>query len=175
MYSSCAIYHHIIRITCSTIIDLRAASKSRHFLWATHYNYIHIYLVRSPFQHIFRQQITDLILVFENNSNEITWKNYTTYVHKYILRYFKNLKHLSITELVPASLVLRDLPITTFHSSTLQKLSIHVMCYDDLFALLDGRFKQLNALHVVIINTTHSSRNVYNMVSLNFIRLIFSI
>ncbi|CAF4884101.1 unnamed protein product [Rotaria sp. Silwood1] len=127
---------------------------------------MYIYLVKSPFRHIFRQHIIDLILVFENNFSGILWKHYTTDVYKYILRFFKNLKHLSITGLVPesfSSLVLCNLSLTTFHSSTLHKLSIHVMFYDDLLALLDGRLKQLNTLNVVIINREYNSRNVYNM------------
>ncbi|CAF5069834.1 unnamed protein product, partial [Rotaria sp. Silwood1] len=76
------------------------------------------------------------------------------------------LKHLSITGLVPESfpsLVLCNLSLTTFHSSTLHKLSIHVMFYDDLLVLLDGRLKQLNTLNVVIINSEYNSRNAYNM------------
>ncbi|CAF4590366.1 unnamed protein product, partial [Rotaria sp. Silwood2] len=127
---------------------------------------LHYFTIKSPFRHIFRQQITDLILVFENNFNGISWKHYTTDVYKYILRFFKNLKHLSITGLVPEyfpSLVLCNLSLTTFHSSTLHKLSIHVMFYDDLLVLLDGRLKQLNTLNVVIINAEYNSRNVYNM------------
>ncbi|CAF4895161.1 unnamed protein product [Rotaria sp. Silwood1] len=124
------------------------------------------FTIKSPFRHIFRQHIIDLILVFENNFSGILWKHYTTDVYKYILRFFKNLKHLSITGLVPesfSSLVLCNLSLTTFHSSTLHKLSIHVMFYDDLLALLDGRLKQLNTLNVVIINREYNSRNVYNM------------
>ncbi|CAF4923557.1 unnamed protein product [Rotaria sp. Silwood1] len=73
-----------------------------------------------------------------------------------VLRYF------TIPESFP-SLVLCNLSLTTFHSSTLHKLSIHVMFYDDLLALLDGRLKQLNTLNVVIINSEYDSRNVYNM------------
>jgi hypothetical protein len=46
------------------------------------------------------------------------------------------------------------------------------MHYDDLLALLDGRLKQLNTLNVLIIKQEYDSRNIYNKVSLDFIRLI---
>jgi len=94
------------------------------------------------------------------------------------LKFFENLKHLSIIGLVPKSfppLLLDKLPLTTFYSSTLYKLSIHVMHYDDLLALLDGRLKQLNTLNVRIIKQEYDSTNIYNKVTLDFIRLIFFI
>ncbi|CAF4152893.1 unnamed protein product [Rotaria sp. Silwood2] len=112
------------------------------------------FIVESPFRHIFQQQITDLILVFENNFNEISCKHYTTDVYGYVLKFFENLKHLSIIGSFPKSflpLILRDLPLTTCYSSTIYKLCIHVMYYDDVLALLDGRLNQLNTLNVVII------------------------
>ncbi|CAF4894199.1 unnamed protein product, partial [Rotaria sp. Silwood2] len=99
----------------------------------------------SPFRHIFQQQITDLILVFENDFNEISVKHYTTDVYEYILKFFKNLKNLSIIESFPhfsPPLALYNLPLTTFFSSTLNKLCIDLMNYEDCLALLDGRLKQ---------------------------------
>ncbi|CAF1676145.1 unnamed protein product, partial [Rotaria sordida] len=91
------------------------------------------FTVETPFRCIFQRQITDLILVFENDFNEILEKNYTT-------------DHLSIMGSFPRffpPLVLRNLPSTTFFSSTLNKLYINLMTYDDCLALLDGRLKQL--------------------------------
>jgi hypothetical protein len=49
------------------------------------------------------------------------------------------------------------------------------MYYDDLLALLDGRLKQLNTLNVTITEQDYYLRNIYNMVSLDLIRFIFSI
>ena len=66
----------------------------------------------------------------------------------------------------------RNRPLTTFFSSTLSKLSIHVMYYDDFLALIDGHLKQLTTLIVVISDMIYDSSNVYNMVCLYFIRLI---
>ncbi|CAF3665173.1 unnamed protein product [Rotaria sp. Silwood1] len=121
------------------------------------------FTVETPFRCIFQQQITDLILVFENDFNKILEKNYTTDVYEYILKFFKNLKHLSIIESFSGfcpPLVLRNLPSTTFFSSTLNKLCIHVMTYDDCLALLDGRLKQLTTLIVVIDKMEYYSSNV---------------
>ncbi|CAF2132009.1 unnamed protein product, partial [Rotaria magnacalcarata] len=120
----------------------------------------------SPFQCIFQRQITDLILVFENEFDEIFCKRYTTDLYGYIFKLFKNLKHLSFVGSPPKffpPLVLHNLPLTTFYSSTLYKLYIHVMYCDDLLALLDGRLKRLNTLNVVIINREYNSTNTYHM------------
>jgi hypothetical protein len=48
------------------------------------------------------------------------------------------------------------------------------MTYDDCLLLLDGRLKQLTTLIVDIIDMTSRSSNIYNMVSLHIINLIFS-
>ncbi len=92
------------------------------------------------------------------------------------MKFFENLKYLSITGSIPRTfprLVLRDLPSTTFFSSTLNKLCIHVISYADCLALLDGRLKQLTTLIVFIDDMEYHSSNVYNMVSLDSIRLIY--
>ncbi|CAF1379209.1 unnamed protein product [Rotaria sordida] len=110
------------------------------------------FTVETPFRCIFQRQIADLILVFENDFNEILEKNYTT-------------DHLSIMGSFPRffpPLVLRNLPSTTFFSSTLNKLYIDLMTYDDCLALLDGRLKQLTTLIVTIDKIEYSS-NVYNL------------
>jgi len=92
-------------------------------------------------------------------------------MYEYILNFFKNLKHLSIigsfSRFFPR-LVFDNLPSTTFFSSTLNKLSVHVMTYDDCLALLDGRLEQLTTLIVVIDNVTYHPSNVYYVVSLHF-------
>ncbi|CAF2887789.1 unnamed protein product [Rotaria sp. Silwood2] len=126
----------------------------------------HYFTVKSPFRRIFQRQITDLILVFENDYNEELCEHYTTDVYGFIFEFFKNLKHLSIIELCPNSfppLLLHNLPSTTCYSSTLYKLCINVMYYDDLLALLDGRLKQLNTLNVTITEQDYYLTHIYNM------------
>lgn len=91
-------------------------------------------------------------------------------MYAYILKYFENLKHFSIviTNLYYyPSLVLRDLPLTTFFSSILNKLCIRVGSFEECLALLDGRLKQLTTMLIHIINMEYHPSNVYNMVSLD--------
>ncbi|CAF1498490.1 unnamed protein product [Rotaria sordida] len=129
----------------------------------------HYFTVESPFRRIFQRQITDLILVFENDFNELSVKHYTTDVYGYILKFFENLKHLSIIGSFPhffPPLVLRNLTLITFFSSILYKLCIHVGNFLDFLALLDGRLQQLTTLIVAIGDMAYHSSNVYNMVSL---------
>ncbi|CAF0890232.1 unnamed protein product [Adineta steineri] len=120
------------------------------------------FTAESPFRHIFQEQITDLILVYNtaihilsNNPNEIN-------VYEYTLNIFKNLKHLSV---IPCSQVLsiEDLAFTTWSSLNLTKLCVDVCCFDDCFALLDGRLKQLNTFIVNIDDGDDELSSVYNM------------
>ncbi|CAF0870461.1 unnamed protein product [Rotaria sordida] len=123
------------------------------------------FIDQSPFQRIFQRQITDLILVFEKDSDK-SEKYEKIYLYEYIFKFFKNLKHLSIFGSSPCCfppLVLHDFPLTTFSSSILNKLCIRVMTFDDCLALLDGRLKQLTTLIVGIIDLEYDSSNVYNM------------
>ncbi len=98
-------------------------------------------------------------------------------MYDYILKLFENLKHLSITGSYPRffpPLVLYNLRSRTFFSSTLTKLCIRVMTFDDCVALLDGHLKQLSTLIVDIAEMNDHSSYIYYMVSLHFISLIFS-
>ncbi len=129
------------------------------------------YLDESPLRYIFQQQITDLI--FENHDKTIiigSSRDYTVNVYGRILKFFENLKHLSIIQTSNMSyppLRLSDLPSTTFSSSILTQLSINVCTLDDCLYLLDGRLKQLTTLIVRIGLITDSSTIVHNMVGLN--------
>ncbi|CAF4263747.1 unnamed protein product, partial [Rotaria sordida] len=126
----------------------------------------HYFTVQSSFRHIFQRQITDLILVFKDDFNQITIKHYKIDIYGYILKFFENLKHLSIIRSFHyycLPLKYRNRPLTTFFSSTLSKLSIHVMYYDDFLALVDSHLKQLTTLIVVITNIKYDSSHVYNM------------
>ncbi|CAF2898294.1 unnamed protein product [Rotaria sp. Silwood2] len=123
------------------------------------------FTVESPFRRIFQQQITDLILVFEKDFNEISSVHYTIDVYGYILKFFVNLKHLSIIGLFPHCfpfVQFRDIPLNICFSSTLCKLSISIENLEDCYALLDGRLKQLTTLIVDIIHSKYHSSNIYN-------------
>ncbi len=84
------------------------------------------------------------------------------------MNFFKNLKHLNIIgSYVPCSpgLSLRDLPSTTFYSSILTHLCIHVQTIDDCLYLLDGRLKQLTTCNVTVYFIENSSTIVHNTVN----------
>ena len=88
------------------------------------------------------------------------------------MKFFENLKHLSISGL-PAILSLRNLPLTACSSSTLYKLCVNVNRFEDCLALLDGRLKHLTTFTVIMGYPSYDPSVVYNMVSLFITRLIF--
>ncbi|CAF4449376.1 unnamed protein product, partial [Rotaria sp. Silwood2] len=116
----------------------------------------------SPFRRIFRQQITDLILVYNNDSNILLMNKNAKYVYEYTLKFFENLKHLSVIGFAPIFLI-RNVSLVTCFSSNLYKLCLPVNCFEDCFALLDGRFKHLTMLSVNINDTEHYSSVVNNV------------
>ena len=122
------------------------------------------------FSHIFKQQITDLTLIYNDNDGIITsLKDYTLNIYAHILTFFKNLQHLSIQGSSIAAypgLSLCDLPLTTFSSSILTKLCINVSTFDDCLYLLDGRLNQLNTFIVRIYDIDAPSVIIHNEVNL---------
>jgi len=129
-------------------------------------NNIYIFcLDDSLFGHIRKEQITDLVLISNENNIEIPIREYTKDVYAIILACFENLKHLTIglssTNSYPC-LSLYKLSPMTFLSSTLTKLCINVNDFSDVYALLDGRLKQLTVFIVQVdsisgwISTSHS-------------------
>jgi hypothetical protein len=133
-------------------------------------NYIYVFcLDDSLFAHNFKQQITDLVLVSNENNIEITAKEYTKNVYVIIFGFFENLKHLStvsssIKDYPPLSLYF--LPPMTCSSSTLTKLCINVYDFNDVCALLDGRLKELTTLIVQVHIISDLISTSYNRVSL---------
>ncbi|CAF1476532.1 unnamed protein product [Rotaria sordida] len=126
----------------------------------------------SIFQHIFKYQITELILENNNNNNNcnrieerILSKEYTENVYVAILTLFKNLKYLSIvgsSMINHPSLSICHLPSTTFISLILTKLCINVTSLDDCLYLLDGRLKQLTTFIVQIDYIDNNSSTIHN-------------
>jgi hypothetical protein len=111
------------------------------------------YLDDSLFGHICKEQITDLILISNENNIEIPIREYTKDVYAIILAFFENLKHLTIVLSSINSyscLSLNQLSPMTFSSSTLTKLCINVNEFSDVCALLDGRLKQLTIFIVQV-------------------------
>ncbi|CAF3844160.1 unnamed protein product [Adineta steineri] len=113
----------------------------------------HYFIDGTPFQHIFKQQITDLILYINEDIKTIKTE-YTENDYAVILSFFQNLRHLTIVSQSSVDnypyLLLQNLPLHIFSSPTLTKLSINVYDLNDVYALLDGRLKQLTKLIVQI-------------------------
>ena len=128
-------------------------------------------LDKSPLRSIFQQQITSLTVgISDKGSVLVPEKNYTRNVYQHILKFFQNLRHLSVIQSfnpVYPHLTLCDLPSATFFSSTLTYLSINLYTFDDCLCLLDGRLKQLSALLVKVIYMEGSSSIIHKMVSFN--------
>ncbi len=62
-------------------------------------------------------------------------------------------------------LSLCNLPSTTFYSSILTHLYIHVETFDDCLYLLDDRLERLTTFSVTIYSIDNSSTIVHNMVN----------
>ncbi len=88
----------------------------------------------------------------------------TKYVYEYTLKVFENLKHLSIIGCIRL-LSIDDLTSTTWLSLNLYKLCVRVCGFQDCFALLDGRLKQLTTFVVHVDIPYDDSSTIYNMVS----------
>ncbi len=123
----------------------------------------------SPFERIFKQQITDLTLIYNDNDGIVSLlKDYTINIYAHILNFFKNLQNLTINGSSIAAypgLSLCDLPSTTFSSSILTKLCINISTFDDCLYLLDGRLNQLNTLIIRIYDIGAPSLIVHNQVN----------
>ncbi|CAF2834070.1 unnamed protein product [Rotaria sp. Silwood2] len=121
---------------------------------------------KSSVRSIFQEQITNLILINNDECTRTCSSNYTAEIYAHILTFFKNLKILRIIEPSIVSyppLSLCYLPSTTFSSSILTHLYINVQTFDDCLCLLDGRLKQLTTLFVTVCCVFNSSRIIHNM------------
>ncbi|CAF4029088.1 unnamed protein product [Rotaria sp. Silwood1] len=124
----------------------------------------------SSVQHIFKHQITELILENSDQYDKtILLKEYTQNIYASILTFFENLIHLSIVE---SSLIRKYPPLsicnlspTTFFSFILTKLCINVESINDCLYLLDGRLKQLTTLIIQIGYIDNDSSIIHNTVS----------
>ena len=118
------------------------------------------YLDNCVLKHECKQRITNLTLVINESDFEIASVDYTKNVYSVILSFFANLKHLtilvqSIVKFYRISrnypcLSLRGLSTETLYSTTLTKLVLNVRRLMDVYAVLDGRLKQLTTLIVEV-------------------------
>jgi hypothetical protein len=127
------------------------------------------YLDQSSLRSIFQDQITNLILINDDDHIKDHGSIYTSKIYAHILNFFKNLKVLNIIETSVMSypaLSLCYLPSNTFSSSILTELHINVETFNDCLYLLDGRLKQLTRLSVTVDHVPKSISIINSMVSL---------
>jgi hypothetical protein len=127
------------------------------------------YLDHSSLRSIFQEQITNLILINDDEHVKDHGSIYTSKIYAHILNFFKNLKVLNIIETSVMSypaLSLCYLPSNTFSSSILTELHINVETFNDCLYLLDGRLKQLTRLSVTVDHVPKSISIINSMVSL---------
>ncbi|CAF3210945.1 unnamed protein product [Rotaria sp. Silwood2] len=129
--------------------------------------YLNYFTNESSLRYIFQQKLTHLTLVNIDKRTEIeSLKNYNRNVYEHIMKFFRNLKYLSIIETHYRSyppLLLYNSPSISFSSTILAYLCINVNTFDDCLYLLDGRLKQLTTLIVQIYKTSKSSSVTPNM------------
>ncbi|CAF3468616.1 unnamed protein product [Rotaria sp. Silwood1] len=116
----------------------------------------------SPFRRIFQEQITDLILVHNRDTDMLLMNPNTKYVYEYTLKLFENLKHFTVIGCVQL-LSIHDIASTTWLSLNLNKLCVDVCGFEDCLALLDGRLKQLTTFIVNIDCPEDDLSTIYNI------------
>jgi hypothetical protein len=110
-----------------------------------------IYLETSPFIHLLKYQITDLVVSIIDEISNTTKTIFLTGVYDRIFTLLTNLKHLELdvndTYFLSQPL-LSGFPSTKCFSSSLTYLRINIHNFDDCLYLLDGRLSQLHTLIV---------------------------
>jgi hypothetical protein len=121
-------------------------------------HWLYIFLESSPFIHLLKHQITDLVVSIIDEISNATKLIFLTGVYDRVFALLSNLKHLEFdvndAYLFPRSL-LSDLPSTKCFSSSVNCLRIKVYNFDDCLHLLDGRLSQLHTL-IVTLNCIHN-------------------
>ncbi|CAF3072268.1 unnamed protein product [Rotaria sp. Silwood2] len=128
-------------------------------------NYLHLHklviinlkLKKSPFIHVLKQQISDLVVTISDAFPDASSGELITDIYNRIFGLVRNLKYLDIdgddTYDFSRSL-LTSLPSTTCCSSSIVHLRIKMHNIDDCLYLLDGRLSQLHTL-IIILNFIH--------------------
>ncbi|CAF2951075.1 unnamed protein product [Rotaria sp. Silwood2] len=117
----------------------------------------------SSFIHIYRHQISHLVVTINDDTTAIRIKNVATNIFANILAMFTNLIHLDFNfddnfVYPPTSFI--KLLSTTCHSSSIVHLNVRVRNFDDCLCLLDGRLSQLHTFIVKIDNIDDLSMSI---------------
>lgn len=113
---------------------------------------------------IFKNQITTLLITIDKNDSCDETPSSVLDICDHIFTIFTRLNALIVYESSYKNrvrLCFDDPPVSKFRSETLLKLKIRLQCFDDCLCLLDGRFNQLEMLHVDLthIRPPHEIRN----------------
>ena len=107
------------------------------------------FLEKSPFIHVFKEQISDLIITISDEIMDESNVKLLTDIYNRIFGLFTNLKYLDLDGddiHVFSRSLLTGLSSTTCCSSSIVHLRIKMQNIDDCLYLLDGRLSQLNTL-----------------------------
>ncbi|CAF3806548.1 unnamed protein product [Rotaria sp. Silwood1] len=115
------------------------------------------------FIHIFKNQISSLVINSINSGNERLTEKMDTLVFTHIFIVFTNLQYLNFH---PFSIYFPrlsfDISSPIVFCSTLLELYVNVECFTDCLYLLDGRFNQLQTLHVNITRPVSLDSTINN-------------
>jgi hypothetical protein len=126
-----------------------------------------IYLDGSSFVHIFKHQISHLIVTINVNSTAKYIPKLSKNVVTTIFKMFMNLIYFhfhwnSDSLYKPGSLIV--LPSTTYYSSSIVHLNVRVHNFNDCLCLLDGRLSQLHTFIVQVDHICDTSMIINNTV-----------
>jgi hypothetical protein len=121
----------------------------------------------SPFAHVFKEQILQLVVILPENSGIVPWTEASSNVFYRIINTFSNLTHLDFGCCDPSlstELSFDGLPANACFSSTLVDLRVDVNAFDDCLRLLDGRLEHLQRFIVEVDIMPHEPPNIDNTV-----------
>ena len=113
--------------------------------------------------------MSHLLVTVVDKSESVSLNDVAMNVYMRIFGLFKNVTHLDLTikdAYRYPSLSLVNLPSTACFSSTIVRLSIGVMSFEDFLSLLDGRLNQLQTFNVEIYNICPSTNRLEDTVNL---------
>jgi hypothetical protein len=122
----------------------------------------YLFSENSPFIHIFKQQISDLVVTISDEILDESYVKLLTDIYNRIFGLVTNLKYLDLdnNDFYDFSRsLLTGLPSTTCFSSSIVHLRIKMQNIDDCLYLLDGRLSQLNTL-IINLDYIHDPQQI---------------
>jgi hypothetical protein len=115
-------------------------------------DFIYLCLEENRLTHIFKNQITRLVITISDNKKKYLTDEEQISVFTHILSAFSNIRCLKLYS--PSDSCVQRLSFEnhrpTFFSSTLMEFHVCLQSFNDCLYLLDGRFNQLHTLIVTV-------------------------